>query len=157
MPLAKAGSAPGALSGAMSEVAASSSAGRKTAVVVAVIFALLALGALYRAFDYRRQLADLKANPQKIVQDEVTQVVTAVAKLMVLPEGETPTLATVADPSRLKDQPFFARAKVGDKLLLYTQALKAVLYDPAANKILEVAPLSLGNPAPAPAPAPARQ
>src|SRR3990170_2816002 len=45
--------------------------------------------------------------------------------------------------SKLDDQPFFAKAKVGDKVLLFTQAKKAILYDPIGNVVVEVGPLIL--------------
>jgi hypothetical protein len=64
------------------------------------------------------------------------------AKLMVLPD-ETPSIATVLDKTKLADQPFFARAENDDKLILYTQAGKAILYRPTTKQIVEVMPLIL--------------
>ncbi len=75
--------------------------------------------------------------------EQVKDIVSKVGKLIDLPVGEEPTLATVADPSKLKDQPFFARAKTGDKVLVYSIAKKVILYDPVANKIIDVAPLNI--------------
>lgn len=88
------------------------------------------------------QYAELRANPNKIAQDSTRDLVAKVGQLMVLPEGETPTVATVTDPSKLKDQPFFANTQEGDRVLIYTNARKAVLYNPSSNRIVEVAPLS---------------
>lgn len=126
--------------------------------IVLVILFLLVVAAAGAAVYFYQQLSELKQDPQKVAQEEVQSVVEKVSKIMVLPEGEQPTLATVAAPERLKDQPFFAKAKVGDKVLLYASARKAILYDPVANKIVEVAPINIGNPppvAPEPEPAPA--
>lgn len=81
-------------------------------------------------------------NPGKI-EEETEDLITAVGELIVLPEGEEPTIATVTDPSKLRDQVFFSNAKTGDKVLIYTKARKAILYDPKANKLLEVAPLTV--------------
>lgn len=116
-------------------------------IVLLILFLLVVVAAGAAVYFYR-QLSELKQDPQKVAQDEVDAVVERVGKIMVLPEGEQPTLATVAAPERLKDQPFFAKAKVGDKVLLYANARKAILYDPVANKIVEVAPINIGNPAP---------
>ena len=68
---------------------------------------------------------------------------------MILPTGETPTIATVTDLAPLKNQPFFANARVGYKVIIYTNAKRAILYDPVSDKIVETAPLNLGQtPAP---------
>jgi len=121
---------------------------RSAVLGILVILLLVAIGA---ASYFYLQLAELRKNPQKIAQQEVQELVSKVSKLIVLPEGETPTIATVSDPEKLKEQPFFANAKKGDKVLIYTNAKKAILYDPVNNKIVEVAPVNIGETA-APSP-----
>lgn len=69
------------------------------------------------------------------------ELVKAVSMLMVLPEEE-PTVATVSDLEKLKGQEFFVNANVGDKVLVYLNAGKAILYSPKQNIIINVAPLS---------------
>lgn len=76
---------------------------------------------------------------------EVKSLTKKVGDLMVLPQNETPTIATVSDPDALRDQTFFADAKVGDKVLIYSQAKKAILYDPVQDKIITIAPLAVGD------------
>jgi len=97
------------------------------------------------AYYFYNELLILKQDPSKVTREETEKLVAQVGKLIVLPEGETPTVATVADPEKLKDQAFFARAKTGDKVLIYTNAKKAFLYDAENNKIVEVAPINIGN------------
>jgi hypothetical protein len=109
-------------------------------IIIVLVALVVILGA---GFVYYFQKAN--TDPNKVAQEELTEVVEKVGKLIVLPEGETPTLATVSDPSKLKDQTFFARAKAGDKVLIFTNSKKAILYDPVANKIVEVAPVNLGG------------
>ena len=117
---------------------------------VLVVILLAAGGAYY--FYYVRGVArveyDSSSGPSsassKNPQQDASELVAAVGKLIVLPEGETPTVATVSDPDRLRDQPFFAKAKQGDKVLLYPNAKKAYLYDPVAGRLLEVAPINFG-------------
>ncbi len=111
-----------------------------------LVFFLLLIGTAAAAYYFWNQVAKFKENPQQLAQQEVREIVRRVSELMVLPEGEDPTVATVTDPERLKDQPFFEKAKKGDKVLIYTNAKRAILYDPVANKILEVAPVNIGAP-----------
>jgi hypothetical protein len=82
------------------------------------------------------------AQQQEAAQLEISTLIERVGKLIVLPTGEEPTVATVSDPAKLKDQVFFANAKVGDKVLIYTKARKAYLYDPEGDILLEVAPIT---------------
>lgn len=71
------------------------------------------------------------------------KLISAVGKLITLPEDENPTIATVSDPAKLAGQPFFSRAKEGDKVLIYTRYKKAILYRPSERKLVEVADLNL--------------
>lgn len=110
-----------------------------------LFFPVVAVVAVVFAGYFYVQLHRLQQNPQAVAQQEVTDLVAKVSRLMVLPVGETPTVATVSDPTALKDQPFFANAKNGDKVLIYTNAKKAILYSVALDKIVEVAPLNIGQ------------
>ena len=124
---------------------------QKMLIGILVVAVLASLGATYYFYN---QLNKLRVNPQVAAQEEAAALVAKVGKLIVLPEGETPTVATVADPEALREQPFFANAKKGDKVLIYTNARKAILYDVENNKIVEVAPINIGagaETAPAPA------
>jgi hypothetical protein len=108
-------------------------------ITIAVVVLVLVLGG---GFAYYFTQANV--DPDVQAQKEVAEVVAQVSKIMVLP-NETPTLATVTDPEQLRGQAFFTNAKVGDKVLIFSQAKKAILYDPKAHKIVEVAPINLGN------------
>lgn len=112
-------------------------------VIVGVVAIALAGGGY---FYYQKTQAgnSVPANPQA-AQEEVKKLVEEVGKLIDLPQGETPTIATVTDVSKLKDQPFFQKAKNGDKVLIYTNARKAILYDPQAKKVIDVAPINIGT------------
>lgn len=118
----------------------------KTIVPLIAILAIIAAGYFYS------ELRMLRKNPQAVAQSESLALVAKVGRLVVLPAGETPTVATVSDPTALKDQPFFASAEQGDKVLIYAQAKKAILYSVRLNKILEVAPLNIGTQKPVTAP-----
>ena len=80
---------------------------------------------------------------RKPMESEMKQIVDKVGKLIELPENEEPTLATISDKDKLKDQAFFLNAQNGDKVLVYEKAGKAILYRPSTGKIVEVAPLNV--------------
>src|SRR3990167_7766018 len=111
--------------------------------VLAVIGTVIGIGAgIYYYTRYQKTAQELQITQQS-PQDVVKYYVEKVGKLIALPEDEEPQIATVSDLERLKSQPFFARAKVGDRVLLYAKNKKAILYDPVANKVMEVGPLIL--------------
>lgn len=85
-------------------------------------------------------------------QAEANALVAKVSKLMALPADETPTIATVTDASIVKDQPFFAQAQNGDKVLIYQKAGKAILYRESENKIIEVGAVNFNQAVESPAP-----
>ena len=111
---------------------------------IGLVLVMLIAGGFVYIYVYEKNLF-VKKDPQKTAQEEVASIVDQVSKLMVLPEGESPTIATVTDPQALKDQPFFAKATTGDKVLIYTNTRKVILYDPVQHKIIEVAPLNIGQ------------
>jgi len=117
---------------------------------IIVVLAVLVVAAAGSAYYFYSQASGAR-NPEAAAQKEAEQLVAAVGKLIILPD-ETPVVATVADPSRLAGQPFFQNAKKGDKVLIYNEARKAVLYSPEDNRIVDVAPLNIGTQA-APTPA----
>lgn len=117
-------------------------------VLIVCLVAVAAAGYLfYQYTKTQKELKALKKTPtasQKSIQENVGQIVNEVSKLMILPSNETPSLATISDISKLKDQAFFKNGKNGNILLVYSKASKAILYDPTEKKIVEVAPLG-GN------------
>lgn len=118
---------------------------KKFASRVNIILLVLFLGASALAVYFYIQFNEIRKNPQKIVEEQARQLVSEVSKLIVLPEDEEPSIATVSDPEQLAGQPFFSKAKKGDKVLIYTNAQKAILYDPVAKKIIDIAPLNIGS------------
>jgi hypothetical protein len=80
----------------------------------------------------------------ELVLNDPSKLSAHIGAFLELPTGETPTLATVNEASKLKSQPFFRNAQDGDKVLIYSQASRAVLYRPSTKKIIEYSPINLG-------------
>lgn len=108
------------------------------------LFLLVLAGAIFSAIRYQqlaRELASVKATAT--TNTDIASLVAEVGQFIILPEGEQPTVATVNEVDKLQGQPFFANARNGDKVLVYAQAKKAILYRPSEKKIVEVAPINL--------------
>ncbi|MEP7162360.1 MAG: LytR C-terminal domain-containing protein [Candidatus Moraniibacteriota bacterium] len=95
------------------------------------------------------------AQPGVAETKEINELQATLGVFMELPEGETPTLATVTDKAKLADQPFFKKAENGDKVLIYTNHGRAILYRPSIKKIIDVTAVNVtpptddnGNPQP---------
>jgi hypothetical protein len=108
-----------------------------------MFIALLGLGAagyaFYRASSVTGELSTLREARMQTKD----QLVEEISKLIILPEGEEPTIATVVDPKTLQDQPFFKNAKAGDRVLIYSKDSRAVLYDPVAKRVVEIGYLNV--------------
>lgn len=113
------------------------------ALVIAVL--LIAAGIGYQKYQTLQRENKRLSNPQAAAQAETDKLKADVAKLIQVPANEQPTIATVVDASKLKNQPFFKNAQNGDKVLIFAQAKKAILYRPSTNKIIEVAPINIGK------------
>lgn len=110
-------------------------------ILLKVGIALLAIGIVVGSyFVYTNS-----KTPEARAAEETAKAVEKIGRLIALPEGEIPTLATVTDPEKLKDQPFFTKAEVGFQVLFYVNSQKAFLYDPKKDIIVEVATLNLGQ------------
>jgi hypothetical protein len=117
---------------------------------IGLLILLLALAAsIGAAIYFYLQTVQLKKTPQQVSAEQVKGVVAKVARLILLPQGETPTLAQVSDPNLLKSQSFFDKSQAGDEVLIFTNAKEAILYRPSSNMIINVAPINIGGNAPA--------
>ncbi len=108
---------------------------------VIFLFVAVTVAGGYFYWQYNR----IRKNPNIIAQEETKYITGQIGKFIDIPKDEQPSLATITDVSKLKDQPFFKNAKNGDKLVVYNKAQKAILYRPSDNKIIEYAPLLTGN------------
>lgn len=84
----------------------------------------------------------VKYGQQTNYQSGDAGVMQDLATIMVLP-NETPVISTVMDSSNLQAQPFFAKAQQGDKIILYTNYQKAILYRPSSKQIVEIIPTTV--------------
>lgn len=119
--------------------------GRKLFLIILVV--ALGIGGIFY-FRYQKEAqkgAGSLLAPGANTLKETADIIDRVGKLTELP-NETPTVATISDVSKLASQPFFAKAQNGDKVLIYTNAKRAILYRPSTNKIIEIGPVNFPTP-----------
>lgn len=145
----------------------------KNLIFILTLVALVGVGVGgFSFYQYQRTQKELQAikkvatASQNTNTDQLSKILLELSKIIKLPEGEIPTMATISDIGKLKDQPFFQNGKNGDILLVFNKAGKAILYNPTDKKIVEVAPVSntvpsgsagstpLGSPKSTPSPSP---
>jgi hypothetical protein len=109
-------------------------------VVWFVIGILVGAGALF-AWNFYTTKNQAKVATQA-QQAQVKDIIAKVSKLILLPTGEDPVVATINDAATLsKDQAFYKGSKNGDIVLVYQKAAKAVIYSPDRNIIVNVGPI----------------
>ncbi len=112
---------------------------KKTLFMVLSIMIALVASSVYFFLKYRGVSEELKKKSEGTDKTEVLAVLDKVSKLIEIPTDEEPTVATVTDKEKLKEQKFFAKAENEDKVIIFVKAQKAILYRPSWNKIIEVA------------------
>jgi len=110
--------------------------------ILRLLMVIVFLGAIGSGMYFYWQYQKVVKNPEIIAKQETAWVLEKINKLIDLPQDETPTVSTVLDKDKLKDQDFFKKSENGDKVIIYMKAKKAVLYRPNTNKIIEVAPVN---------------
>lgn len=105
--------------------------------LVRLLGLLLFLGVAGAGGYYYWQYEKVKKDPTIIAQEETKFITGKISAFVDVPKDEQPSIATVTDVEKLKDQAFFKKAKNGDKLVIFAKAAKAILYRPTENKIVD--------------------
>jgi len=95
-----------------------------------------------------KELNQLKTleGQQTLAETQRTLLLEAVGKLILLPEDEVPTIATITSVEELSEQqPFFKDATNGDKLLVYSESKRAIIYSPKKDTLVNVGALFLND------------
>lgn len=107
-----------------------------------ILVAVLLLSFSLTFYFYKKYQTVQKTLQKQLSPDDREKLIAQVGKLIELPKEE-PTVASISDKEKLKNQPFFQNASNGDKVLIFTKAKKAILYRPSINKIIEVSQINL--------------
>jgi len=106
-------------------------------LLMLLVIATGVAGYFYYQSKHAAQIADSK---------EIEELTKTIGQFVELPADETPTLATVTDREKLADQTFFLKAENGDKVLIYSNSGKAILYRPSTKKIVDMTSVNVNQP-----------
>jgi len=74
--------------------------------------------------------------------NDIAALVAKISKHIILPSDEEPTIATIVDADKLsQDQAFYSNVKDGDKVLIYMNAQKALIYRESEDVLINVGPV----------------
>jgi hypothetical protein len=69
-------------------------------------------------------------------------LLTKLSSVMLLPEGEDPVISTITDAQGLKqDAPFYQNTENGDKILIYIESGKIIIYRESENLVVNAGPI----------------
>lgn len=108
-----------------------------------LILIIIVVGALVAGYGFTQKNDSVEGG--KLSASQISSLVDEVGDKMVIPKGETPTIATVTDVTKLEGQPFFSNAKNGDKVMIFGSTNMAILYRQSIHKIVAVAPVNAQN------------
>ena len=113
-------------------------------IVFLFMLLILAVGAAgYFSCQYWKVAREAPADTGSVATpDEVAETVALVSRHVLLPTDETPTVATITDTESLQGQEFFKNAKIGHKVLVYSEARLAILYDASLDRVVNMAQLN---------------
>ncbi|MCE9628785.1 MAG: hypothetical protein K8Q91_02195 [Candidatus Vogelbacteria bacterium] len=107
-------------------------------IIIVVVAILILIGGGYY-FGSSKQDVN---NAEALIAKEATDLVERVSLIMELP-AEIPAVATIVDETKIMNEPFFAGTKNGDKILVFIQSQKLIIYRPSTNKIINSTTLAL--------------
>lgn len=103
---------------------------RALMTVLSILLVLALAGGAWLFFKYRQAV---DTNPKTVEQRTVEQV----ADMFEAPT-EKPSVTTVTDASRLSNKELASRAKNDDKLLIYAESKRIVIFRPSSSKIVDI-------------------
>lgn len=117
-------------------------------LILSMLVAIIIAG--WFGYDWYRSEREIERLSQKPTAEKMSADTAAllgkIKKHMLLPE-EDPTIATITDAENLiQQQPFYAGTQNGDKLLIFPNAKKAIIYSEARDKLINIGPIYFNTP-----------
>ncbi len=118
----------------------------------AVLLLVIAAASIGIGVYYFRQYRMIASDSTKAEEVQTQMILDALSRVIELPH-EKPSVVTITDREQLQNQPFFQKAVNGDKIIIFQEARRVILYRPSTGKIIDMVPLVF-NVSPTPEAAP---
>lgn len=92
-----------------------------------------------------KKYQDIKKNPTSAVTETNKTLLDKLGKILQLPTGEEPQIASVSDKTKLANDPFFKDAENGDSLIIYSKARRIIIYRESVNKVINQGPFTINT------------
>ena len=112
-------------------------------VFVLLLFGTISTTIYIQYLETKSELSEFKSDPDVLAFKENNDLIDIVGRHVLIPTNIEPTIATVRDSEKLKQQPFFANVENGDKVIIFPTLERAIVYRPAIDKIIEAAPVNI--------------
>lgn len=123
--------------------------------VFALLFVVIVIGGsflLWQNYQLKANASDnivdeLGNQNGELSADDIIALVAKVSEHIMLPADEEPTIATIVDAAQLsQDQAFYRNVQDGDKVLIYMNAQKALVYRESEDLLINVGPVYTNEP-----------
>ena len=92
--------------------------------------------------DEGQKQTEINAIPQ-LDEKQVQEIVTQIEKVTPVKKDEKPVITEIVDVENLKKtNAFYKDAQNGDKLIVFAQDKKVIIYRPSTNQVINIAALS---------------
>lgn len=106
-----------------------------------IVVVLLIVGA-WLVFTDKIQLDSAPKTDVEATEAEIDSLLEKISVHMILPSAEKPVLATIIDADKLSlEDPFYAGAEDGDKLLIWSAERRAIIYSPSRDIVVNMGPI----------------
>lgn len=120
--------------------------------ILLISLLVLALGAFaWSFFNYQsvKKEVEVLKDPslaQRLNEEQTQELLKKVGKILVLPQEKNPVVAIINDVELLaSNQDFYKDAHDGDKLIIYQNSRKAIIFDEDNNRVVNVGPVFYNN------------
>lgn len=112
-------------------------------VLILPLLAIAVAAAVFAVREYPQVLGLSKGAQQ--AQAEARALLSEIEQIIDLPDDEVPTIATVTDVEKVREQPFFSKAENGDRVLIYSNSRRVILYRPSEKRVIEVGAVNINE------------